>query len=50
MKLSYSGMPNISTLINRGNSKKLKKNKNTEHPICNCIKKKETTSSKEDAK
>ena len=32
-------MPNISTLINRGNSKKLKRNKNTEHPNRNCIKK-----------
>ena len=33
-------MPNISTLISRGNSKKLKRNKNTEPPNCNCIKKK----------
>ena len=32
-------MPNISTLISRGNSKKLKRNKNTEPPNCNCIKK-----------
>ena len=39
MKLSYSCMSNISTLISRGNSKKLKRNKNTEPPNCNCIKK-----------
>ena len=32
-------MPNFSTLISRGNSKKLKRNKNTEPPNCNCIKK-----------
>ena len=29
-------MPNNSTLISRGNSKKLKRNKNTEPPNCNC--------------
>ena len=39
MKLSYSCMPNISTLISRGNSKKLKRNKNSEPPNRNCIKK-----------
>ena len=32
-------MPNTSTLISKGNSKKLKRNKNTEPPNCNCIKK-----------
>ena len=32
-------MSNISTLISRGNSKKLKRYKNTEPPNCNCIKK-----------
>ena len=41
VKLSYSCMPNISTLISKGNWKKnLKRNKNTESPNCNCIKKK----------
>ena len=39
VKLSYSCMSNISTLISRGNSKNLKRNKNTEPPNCNCIKK-----------
>ena len=39
VKLSYSSMPNISTLISGGNSKKLKRNKNTEPPNINCIKK-----------
>ena len=39
VKLSYSCMPNICTLISRDNSKKLKRNKDTEPPICNCIKK-----------
>ena len=34
MKLSYCYMPNISTLISRGNSKMLRRNKNTD-----CIKK-----------
>ena len=38
MKLCYSCMSNISTLISRGNSKKLR-SKNTEPPNCNCIKK-----------
>ena len=32
VKLSYYCMPNISTLISGGNSKKPKRNKNTEHP------------------
>ena len=39
VKLSYSWMPNISTEIVRGNSKKLKRNKNTKPLNCNCIKK-----------
>ena len=39
VKLSYSCMPNISTLINRGNSKMLQRNKNTEPPNYICIKK-----------
>ena len=39
MKLSYSFMLNISTLIIRANSKKLKRNKNTVPPNCNCVKK-----------
>ena len=40
MKLSYSCMSDICTLISRGNSKKLKRNKNTEPQNCNCIKEK----------
>ena len=32
-------MTNIPTLICRGNSKNLKRNKNTEPPNCNCVKK-----------
>ena len=48
-KLSYSCMPNISTLISRGNSKRLRRNKNTEPPNCNCIMK-ENCPSKEDVK
>ena len=39
MKLSDNCVPYISTLISRCNSKKLKRNKNTESPNCNCIKK-----------
>ena len=49
VKLSYSSMPNISTLINGGNTKTLKRNKNTEPPNCNCIKK-ENCPSMEDGK
>ena len=39
MKLSYGCMLNISTLICQGNSKKIKRIKNTEPPNCNGIKK-----------
>ena len=39
VKLRYCCMPNIFTLISRGNSKKLKRKKNTEPSNCNCIKK-----------
>ena len=39
VKLSYSCMPSIFTLISGGNGKKLKRNKNTEPPNLKCIKK-----------
>ena len=39
VKLSYNCMPYIFTLISRGNSRKLKRNKNTKVLNCNCIKK-----------
>ena len=48
-KLSYSCMPNIFTLISRGNSKKFKRNKNTEPQVITVLRRK-TAHSREDVK
>ena len=39
IKLSYSIMPNVASLINKSNIKKLRNNQSTEPPKCNCTNK-----------